>query len=369
MDTSAPSDTDQEEARPSTSAKGPTRAYAPAVLDERQPKLTDLIPQRGFALAMLALLGLTAIASIECLYIHLYQPTLGGLNLRGVDLAQRGSLASWFSSVMLLAGAALSLVVYSIRLHRVDDYRGRYRVWLWTAGALVLGSLATVTGVHESINAGCLSLAGLSGGGASDFLWLALYATLLGGVGLWLAIELWPSLEAFSTLALAAALYMLAAVAAVGLLPLEGTLVSVVAQTTVLMLAHATLVYSLTLFARHVHLDAQGRLLVNVEPVKRKKAKSRAKLAVVADDGAAEPKRKRTSSKAAAADETDAKPAGASISAATLKSPAAGKLSVAGGDDSEGADDEQDGAKMSRAERRRLKKLAQETGEQQRRAA
>lgn len=370
MDTSAPSDTDQEEARTTSGAKGPTRAYAPAVLDERQPKLTDLIPQRAFVLAMLALVGLTAIAAIEAVYIHLYQPRLGGVMLRGVDLAQRGSLAEWLSSVMLLTGAALSLVVYSIRLHRVDDYRGRYRVWLWTSAALVLASLATATGVHESLNAACASLAGLNDGGASDFLWLAIYGTLFGGLGMWLAVELWPSLEAFSTLAVAAALYMLATVAQIGLLPIEGTLLSVVAGTTALMVAHGTLVYSLTLFARHVHLDAQGRLMVNVEPVKRKKTKSRAKLAVVGDDGA-EPKRKKAASKAAVAagGDSETKPAGASISAATLKSPAAGKqLSVAGdGEDSEEIDDS---AKLSRAERRRLKKLAQDgDGGQQRRAA
>jgi hypothetical protein len=370
MDTSAPSDTDQEEARTTSGAKGPTRAYAPAVLDERQPKLTDLIPQRAFVLAMLALVGLTAIAAIEAVYIHLYQPRLGGVMLRGVDLAQRGSLAEWFSSVMLLTGAALSLVVYSIRLHRVDDYRGRYRVWLWTSAALVLASLATATGVHESLNAACAAVAGLNGGGASDFLWLAIYGTLFGGLGMWLAVELWPSLEAFSTLAVAAALYMLATVAQIGLLPLEGTLLSVVAGTTALMVAHGTLVYSLTLFARHVHLDAQGRLMVNVEPVKRKKTKSRAKLAVVGDDGA-EPKRKKAASKAAVAagGDSETKPAGASISAATLKSPAAGKqLSVAG--DDEDSEDNDDSAKLSRAERRRLKKLAQDgDGGQQRRAA
>jgi len=357
MDASTASETDQEAARTSSGGKGPTRAYAPAVLEERQPKLTDLIPLRPYVVVMLGLVGLTVIAAIEAIYIHLYQPKLGGAWLRGVDLAQRGSLAEWFSSVTLLVGAALSIVVYSIRVHRVDDYRGRYRVWLWTAGTLVLGSLATVTGVHESLNQACVSLAGTQNA-LSDYLWLAIYGVVFGGIGLWLAAELWPSIEAFMTLAIAAVLYMLAAAAHVELLPIEGMLLSVVCGTTALMLAHGTLLYSLTLFARHVHLDAQGRLLVNAEPVKRKKSKSKAKLAVVSDD-ADDSKRKRGSKSAATEDEaSETQTIGASISAATLKSPT----------EDDGEEDAASG-KLSRAERRRLKKLAEQGGGHQRRAA
>ena len=382
MDTSASGSADKDDAKPTASSgKSPTRAYAPAVLEDRQPRLTDLVPQRAFVLVMLGLLGLTAIASIECVYIHLQSILSSGVRLPGLDLEQQGSVASWFSSMTLALGATASLVIYSIRVHRVDDYRGRYRVWLWTSAALVLASVHVVTGLHESVNAACLLISGIGSAGAGRFLWIAVYGTALSGLGVWLAFELWPSLEAFGLFAAAATLSVVAVVVELGLLPLQGELLSTVVGTTVVMLAHGTLVYSLLLYARHVHLDAQGRLLVAVEKAKRKKTRSSAKLAVVGSEDAAEPRRKKgasadkatsTAGKDAAAEGTagsGAKPAGASISAATLKSPSTTKpLSVAERDED---DEDADGDKPSRAERRRLKKLAQQgdsRGEQRRAA-
>ena len=374
MDTSSSGGIEKDEAKPASGGgRGPVRAYAAAVLDERQPRLTDLIPKRAFVLLMLALVGLTTIASIEAVYIHLYDTLSRGTALPGIDLAQRGNVANWFSSLLLAAGSAAALVIYSIRLHRVDDYRGRYRVWLWTSTALLLGSVHVVTGLHESVNALCLHLSGMSRAGAGNFLWLGVYGIVLGGVGLWLAVELWPSLEAFGAFAATGTLCVLALVAEAGLLPLEGQLLSTVVQTSVVMLTHGTLAYSLALYARHVYLDAEGRLLVQVERAKPKKSKSSAKLSVVTSDDGAESRRKKSSTadkaarKEAVADEE--RTAGASISAATLKSPANAKpLAVAERDPDDDAPEEE---KLSRAERRRLKKLAQQGDghSEQRRAA
>jgi len=377
MDTSTAGGSEKDESKPS-SGRSPARAYAPAVLDESQPRLTDLIPQRAFVLVMLALVGLTAIASIECLYIHLYVAILHGVSLPGIDLGQRGNVAHWFSSLVMATGSGLSIAIYSIRVHRVDDYRGRYRVWLWMSAALLLASLHIVTGVHHSVNAACLLVSGMGPEGLGAHLWMLPYGIAAGCVGLWLAIELWPSLEAFGAFATAATLCVLALVAEVGLFPLEGVLIATVAKSSVMMLTHGMFVYSLTLYARHVHLDAQGRLLVQVEKTKRKRAKSSAKLAVVGGDEATESRKKKSSgseksaagNKEAAAGGSSAanpKPAGASISAATLKSPASVKPLAVADDDEDGAE----GDKLSRAERRRLKKLAQQGDQrdEQRRAA
>ena len=61
----------------------------------------------------------------------------GGAPVAALDLAAKGSLGCWFSSLLLLAAAAVAILVYAVRRHRTDDYQGRYRIWLWAAGLLV----------------------------------------------------------------------------------------------------------------------------------------------------------------------------------------------------------------------------------------
>jgi hypothetical protein len=360
MDTAPASDADNESPKPSSGAKAPVRAYAPAVLDERQRTTADFIPKRPFMLLMLALLGLTAIASVEGLYIHLYGAIVLGRAMPGVDLTQPGNLADWLSSTLLLLGALGALAVCSIRVHRIDDYRGRYRIWYWVAAALVWLSIDTATGIHRSLNALCLGASGVSEAGIGAAIWMIAYGLIFGALAVRLACEVWPSIEAFATLSLAATLYVLSAVCELGLLSVEGVLLNTVMQTTVLMTAHGLLVYSLALFARHVYLDAEGRLLVSAEKTSKKKSKSRAKLSVVSADDGETSRKKKTTEKAAGKSEGDSstsetRPAGASISAATLKSPPAAKP-VAVADDDEDDESHADG-KLSRAERRKLKKL------------
>ena len=154
-----PAQTETADATPTGggSAKGPVRAYATEVLSERQLRVIDLLPVRPLWVAVSILLAVTAVAAILCVHIHARTIDLGRNATEGVpysaflaalDASQRGSLAAWLASVVLAGGAAASLVTFGIRLHRVDDYRGRYRVWLWTAAALVFASLDAATHSH-----------------------------------------------------------------------------------------------------------------------------------------------------------------------------------------------------------------------------
>src|SRR5262245_47013633 len=110
-----PADSETDDAAPSggTSAKGPVRAYAPAVLDERQPQITDLLPIRPLWTAIAILLAVTAVAAIECAHIYARTtPVVGGEHLATADATVRGSIAAWFSSLTLAAGAVLALVAF-----------------------------------------------------------------------------------------------------------------------------------------------------------------------------------------------------------------------------------------------------------------
>ena len=76
-------------------------------------RVTDLIPVRPFAAVFLILLGLTGVAAIETTYIYLATLPLGsaGQYLSALDVNQRGSVATYYSALLLALGAAGELLV------------------------------------------------------------------------------------------------------------------------------------------------------------------------------------------------------------------------------------------------------------------
>ncbi|MDX1945274.1 MAG: hypothetical protein SFU86_07695, partial [Pirellulaceae bacterium] len=307
-----PADTENAEAAPAGggSAKGPVRAYSPAVLAERQPRLTELLPQRPLWAGIVVLIALTAVAAIECSHIHALTlaPKTHRAQLAALDVSQRGSVASWFSSLLLGTSAVLAVVAFSIRRHRVDDYRGRYRVWLWMAGALAWGSLDAATQIHDSIGLLVAHLAGEQLGlgslaAACRISWLAIYSLVFGTLAIRLALEVWQSTAAFAALGFAGLGYLVAILGQMEMLPSHGPLVDSTVQGGILLLAHVAIFSTVALFARHVALDATGRLKVYIDPDKnrRTKPKAKPKLKVVKDESAVK--------KADKSEKTEAKPA------------------------------------------------------------
>ncbi len=374
------------------SKRTPLRAYSEAVLAERQPRITDLIPVRPFLVTVLILVALTGIAAVETLFIHW---RTGGAwtsspRFASLDITGRGSIGAWYGAVLLALGSAGALVIFSVRCHRVDDYRGRYRIWLWTAAALLWGSLDCATGIHHALGAGVAILTGTPQ--LVDVCWLGIYLLMFGALGVRLALETWHSLGSLSALCLAVVLYLVAGMEALGLLPATTPLVATVLLTSVTLSAHLALLSAIGLFARHVHLDAAGKLPLRLAAkVVKKKRKSRTKLSVVSkeDDEDKVPPSPRGGKSGTDEDEEDDAPHSAS---APARSTAASKPAVAASgsksgplasrvaasqafssaddDDNEDEDQEDDGdvnSKLSKSERRRLKKLARR--EQVRRAA
>ena len=120
--------------------------------------------------------------------------------------------------------------------------------------------------------------------------WIALYGLVLGTLGVRLAIEIWPSLPSFAALCIGGLLYLFSGLFKLEMLsPASSPLIASVVESTIGMLAHLSLLAAVGLFARHVLLDASGRLKVHIDPDKKKpKAKSKARLKVVK-----EPSRRR----------------------------------------------------------------------------
>src|SRR3954463_15388276 len=102
----SPGDADNPDAV-STTAKGPVRAYHEAVLSQRQPKVTDLLPVRPLWVIAFLLLGLAGIAAIEAIHVHVATLKLEGAaaHLVALDSRHRGSLDDWYASALLAAAA------------------------------------------------------------------------------------------------------------------------------------------------------------------------------------------------------------------------------------------------------------------------
>ena len=115
----SPADADKlEPPLTSGSAKGPVRAYHEAVLDQRQPKVTDLLPVRPLWVVVLFAVRprLASPRSRRFTFMrYAAAETDGGGALAALDARQRGSLAAWYASAMLAAAAGLAQVVFGIR--------------------------------------------------------------------------------------------------------------------------------------------------------------------------------------------------------------------------------------------------------------
>jgi hypothetical protein len=214
----------------------------------RQPPITCLIPTRpmwwtgAIALAFCVLTGLQALYG----WVAVYRPDLPSWQALQPNAA--GSLASWFGSALLLCGAVYCCLIYLLRRHRMDDYRGGYRYWVWAAGLLVIASIDTSTGLHQVV--ADLNLAG------GRYWWLVGWGSLSTFLVFVLGVETFSSRTAGAFLAISLAGYIAAAA-----FQLEGAATStlhVMLESTIVHGSHAFLVAALGLYARFVLLDAHG---------------------------------------------------------------------------------------------------------------
>lgn len=140
---------------PSTKGRARRRIYSERALASRQPRITDFLPKRRLTLFLLWLLGLLPPAGILSagLFSQRWIATWDVAAQRPLALLSVGGMARAWSSVMLLATAAACMLVFHLRRHRLDDYRGQYRLWIGAVAVLLLASLDTVTDLHETLGA------------------------------------------------------------------------------------------------------------------------------------------------------------------------------------------------------------------------
>lgn len=255
---------DAEGAEPPGSPPESSRRYTDAARSVRRCRVSDLIPVRWWAGLLWFLLLVSSAAGLEAAYGYLAwsHTPFRVWQLPAFDLAQRGNVATWFSSMLLALCAVYGLLIYQIRRYRVDDYRGRYRLWRWMVPAFLLLSVDQVAGVQGSLYTVVRHVTSVSEQAHGPLLRhgsTAVLAALLTGR---LVVEMHASRLASLLLTAALVCFGVVSAARVGWLLNEPTVLHTIILSSLLMGAQMLLLMSLLVYARHVHRDAHAEPVV-----------------------------------------------------------------------------------------------------------
>ncbi len=364
-------------------------SYSAAASLALQPSGVIVLASSPFQLTVAALGAVVVVVGLLAAYAQwaMWSPNSAVSVLSVLDLQRPGSLAAWVCSLLLITASFQAVQIYRLRRHKTDDYRGRYRVWQWLPGLLVAAAAAQATGVHRELINLAAALAAPKMAPASHAAWSVAGAVVWIGVAARWAVEIRASRWSLTFLVLGTSGYLLGLIVAqIPVQPISQMLV-VLGSSACVMLGHASVFVSVLVYGRHVFLDSQG--LLPTRTAQRRRGKSRAaqtaeekkpaarRLAAKKKDVASEPK-------PAPAEERSpptAQPATAPLAAASPQAPSPPEESSSASvlrweteqrsnaardarPDSAAADAD---GKLSKMERRRLKKLRQQ--EQFRRAA
>ncbi len=350
----------------------PGRRYdEDAAADHLQP-LTAIVPKRIVTLMLLLISGLLVTSGIQAAYGHVHRlPADHWISaVASLDVERPGGLASWSSSLFLLIATVLGFQIYRLRRLRADDYRGRYRVWVWVSPALLITSLAIGTHLHRDLLAVAVAHSEVMAVLDSPTVLLVLPSVLWLLLSLRLLLEVRESRAAWTSLVLATLSLMSSLV--IGLWSPQELFSFPTAMTisSLTMMGHLMILMTVASYSRYVYLDAHGMLPVAKKTCRPKQEKAADKTRQPGAKKAARSKKQtspdatKTSSPqppaqpvplerisdaiAFDAREDDSSPATVDPSAASRRS----TESAATGDASSGSGDG-----LSRSERRRQKKL------------
>lgn len=363
-------------------------SYTDAALADRRSPITAVIPQRRWTVVVLLLSGLAVIAGIQAAYgkQHLLPPEMWASDFTALDVQAAGGLAAWFCSLVLAVAAFQGLQIYRLRRHKNDDYRGRYRVWLWVPMVLFFMATAVATHIHHDLATLASGLANITAPTEGGPLWPLAYCALWTLISLRLAFELRDSRVSLVSLLLATGCYFAVAFAflysdiAVAKI---GEINYVMATTTFAMAGHLATFLTVATYGRHVYLDSQGVLPTRAPRTSRKKSQEESDREPSSDERSSAAERSsRKQSRASvipvntandgsepcdAPDRTSKKRTGQS-KRRKLSDETAPQTTEGSEDASqESPDGASDNRRLSKAERRRLRK--QKRREQRRKAA
>ncbi len=236
------------------------RRYPVSTLSTRQPSLLALVPRRRWTLLVWCALLLSCIAGLQTLYgyVALGHASIVLAHVPAIDLASRASLASWFGSILLMASAGLGALTYLIRRHRLDDYRGTYRMWYWVIVVLILAAADQVAWIQESVRLVLLDLSGIAGYPDATLIWTACMAVLVLAIVVRLGIEMRECRTSLLWLVAALVCYGASAAGQLKWLWAGASIFRVMAQSALILGGHLFILLAIAFYACHVFRDASG---------------------------------------------------------------------------------------------------------------
>ena len=247
---------------------GDTPRYGVGANIENHPQVTDLVPRRFRSVALILGIGISvgALAEMASYYSESLSELLPTISAEEITSVFANRLVAWTSAAMLLFTAGYTRLVFLLRRHRVDDVRGRYRIWKTAGWAAIALSLNAVVGGHVLFARALGSLTGWSVLPGNAGFWLAAALLLGGGLLLKLIIDTAECRGAMSTYVLASICFFVAGVNSAGWSPdwaaaMPDTMGRILPMSGNLLLLVGTLLY-----ARYVTLDVQGLIEHDTAP-------------------------------------------------------------------------------------------------------
>lgn len=246
---------------PATRKHGGKGLYASGARRNHQLRTTDLIPKRPGTVVLVSLFLLSLVGLLNA--GHFFAPglrsALGEPFARILDLGHSRSLANSYAGLVLFLACLASLQIYFLRMHRRDDYRGKYRIWIWIAGSCLVGGLVATSALFDLVRSYLFYDAGSAGHVVP---WALLIKLAIAGL---VAGRVIAEIR-HSRLALGG-IILLSLVCAIGIVlahfpvwqSAAGDYVPALG-TNLLLVASSILLVSLAGFARFVYLEANGML-------------------------------------------------------------------------------------------------------------
>jgi hypothetical protein len=233
------------------------RVYSEQALLRNQPRLTDLIPLSRWAYVALLLVG---VGVINLLQLGSRQASIESnvLPLELFALNGSGTLASWVSSVLLLMLCVGSIQVYLIRRFKADDYKGRYKIWLWVAAISAVLSFEQATGAHRLLQSVVDRFATAAPWNQASLWWMMIVSVVASCVGIRLFFELSSNLGSFTLFVLTAMGYGVVVCSRCESMLGASYLTSAEGQSMSLLGANLLMTTLVWIYARTVYLTAQG---------------------------------------------------------------------------------------------------------------
>jgi hypothetical protein len=242
-----------------TGPSSPSAPYGDGSFLEQQLRCLDLVPRRLSVVGLLLLVAMAIAGGLEAAYFWMAgRVAAGGTAIAALDIGAKGSLACWFSSLLLLAASIAALLIYMVRRHRTDDYQGRYRVWLWAAACWFLLATDQAAGLREAYRDAMVAITGTMLWGDGTLWWVATYVLILGAVGSRLVMDMRPSVFSTAALILAAVAHSLAMAGRLGWTVADGGVREAMFRCGAEMAGNLMLLAAMALHARYVLMDAEG---------------------------------------------------------------------------------------------------------------